>query len=54
MRVGYSFDRDRLLGRFDETVKLTGLDELETTARNIVIDFAFQRRIAVYQSEAQR
>lgn len=38
MRVGYSFDRDRLLGRFDETVRLTGLDQIERTARNIVID----------------
>lgn len=40
MRVGYSFDRDRLLGRFDETVKLIDLYDIEDTARNIVIDFA--------------
>ena len=39
MRVGYSFDRDRLLGRFDETVKLNGLDGIGGIARNIVIDF---------------
>ena len=40
MRVGYSFDRDRLLGRFDETVKLVGSDDFQGVAKNLVIDFA--------------
>ena len=38
MRVGYSFDRDRLLGRFDETVRLTGLENISDVAKDIVID----------------
>ena len=38
MRVGYSFDRDRLLGRFEETVRLTGLESISNVAKDIVID----------------
>jgi dTDP-4-amino-4,6-dideoxy-D-glucose ammonia-lyase len=36
MRVGYSFDRYRLLDRFDDTIGLNGLDGI---SRDIVIDF---------------
>lgn len=36
MRVGYSFDRYRLLDRFEDTIGLAGIDGI---ARDIVIDF---------------